>query len=78
MNLALIGLIIDMIGVVMLFIFGMPSGYINNPKEQDVTMTPNKKEQEKAILNNSIICFFSYSGLVLILIGLLLQAIACL
>jgi hypothetical protein len=71
-----IGLMLNMLGVCLVIIYGLPSRLIN-PYEQDMmSIGPLQKEQiERQKRNNRKINFFSYVGLTLIFFGFIFQFI---
>ncbi len=71
MNIAQIGLILDMFGVLLLFRYGLPSKY----KEDSEGIVLGETDIEKRIRekNNFKIKAFAYLGLSLIFLGFLFQ-----
>lgn len=70
------GLLIDIIGVLILFKFGLPSAFNENAGKVFLTIE-DKSEEEigKEDRKNRFIKIMSYVGLILILAGFLLQFI---
>ncbi len=70
---SLLGLIFDIIGVLMLFKYGLPSKL----KEHSggLLLEENPKQEKQRIAENSKITKWAYSGLTLLIIGFLFQII---
>ena len=71
-----LGLLSDMAGVFILFLYGLPSDYIVNPKAQHLLINESPKDEvEKVIAKNRVIKIWAYIGLTLLFIGFIFQLI---
>lgn len=77
MTLSQLGLLLDMIGVVLLFVFGLPSAYIENPENGGNLALGSSSEDEiiKVKRMNLLIKIMSFLGLIIVFAGFLLQFI---
>ncbi len=75
MTITQVGLLLDVIGALILFIFGMPSGYIEDVDSMGGLSIGSRKESEKKIIqiSNKTIKPMSAVGLSLVIIGFFLQ-----
>ena len=68
LNITQIGIGLDIIGAILLFIFGLPSDYINSRvKQMEGTINENQKQINKKIK------FGAFCGIVFLIVGFVLQ-----
>ena len=77
MNISQFGLLLDVIGTVFIFIFGLPSAYIEDTESVGCLSIGSNSDDKKGRLklNNALIKIMAHAGIGLIIAGFILQFI---